>query len=489
MDRRRGRRQRSWTGALVVFAAVSGLTLSACNGSNARAWPAQVADPKGPVAPSPDYTQACSVSGLDRSLSCLQVTLKAIDNARAREGVKPMVLPANFADLAVPEQLLVALDRERVDRGLRPFVGLSEALNANARRGAEAGGVPPVPGPPWSSTRAQWTGAVANGLDADYVWMYDDGPGRGVPRCDEAGDRGCWADRHIVLDDFGSAATLVMGAALDPTGDRSAGDRGGPSLAATLATRPDAPSDLVYTWDRAVAAMGAGTVTAREAVPADTSATHIPDPARTAPPNPDYPHVCGEGVDSSDQCLQSALQAVNNARAAEGVKPMVLTPGFDRLTVPQQILVVVDLERVDRGLAPFVGLTAALNGNAEQGADVANDPPDPGPGYEVVDTIWAGGSSNGLDADYGWMYDDGPGSTNLDCPSSGGSGCWGHRHAILDDFGSVGTLVMGAALTPSGDTSQGDGGGPSLAATLAVMPASPGSYVFTWAQAQAGPAG
>ena len=34
-----------------------------------------------------------------------------------------MVLPADFARLTVPEQLFVAIDRERVDRGLAPFTG------------------------------------------------------------------------------------------------------------------------------------------------------------------------------------------------------------------------------------------------------------------------------------------------------------------------------------------------------------------------------
>ena len=92
---------------------------------------------------------------------------------------------------------------------------------------------------------------------------------------------------------------------------------------------------------------------------------------------------------------------------------------------------------MDRGLPPFTGLTAGLNANAQRGADIANDPPDPGTDYDVVDTEWAGGSSNGLDAVYGWIYDDGIGSGNLDCPKGGGAGCWGHRHGILDNFGTV----------------------------------------------------
>ncbi|MFN2608875.1 MAG: hypothetical protein ABR511_13475 [Acidimicrobiales bacterium] len=470
----------------VAVAAVAAVGLAACSGSGpATSSPTHIADPRRGLAAKPDYSEACSPSGLDRSLPCIQVTLAAVDQARAKEGVKPMLLPADFADLSVPQQLLVALDRERVDRGLPPFVGLSAALDSNAQAGADAGDVPAEPGAPFVSTDAEWIGAVANGLDAAYVWMYDDGPGSGVPRCAKAGDDGCWADRHIVLDTF-DAGSLVMGAAVNPTADSDPDDRGGSSLAATFGTRPGPPTDLVYTWAQALADTAAGTVTPRADAPTNGSATHIPDPARTVPPLPDYISACSDGIDTSDGCLGATLQAVNNARAAEGVKPMVLPPGFGRLTVAQQILVTTNLERVDRNLPPFEGLTAALDGNAQVGADIANDPPDPGQAYSVVDTIWAGGSANGLDADYGWMYDDGPGSTNLDCPKSGGSGCWGHRHGILDDFGTVGTLVMGAALNATADTNQGDTGGTSMAATLAVVADPPPAYAFTWAQGQAG---
>jgi hypothetical protein len=166
---------------------------------------------------------------------------------------------------------------------------------------------------------------------------------------------------------------------------------------------------------------------------------------------------------------------------------MVLPAGFASLTVPQQLFVAVNLERVDRGLPPFAGLTAALTANAQRGADIANDPPDPGKDYDVVDTEWAGGSSNGLDAVYGWMYDDGVGSGNLDCPKGGGPGCWGHRHGILDDFGTVGTLVTGAALNPTSDTGD-DKGGPSMAASLAITSKPVPGYTYTWAQATGSPA-
>ena len=63
----------------------------------------------------------------------------------------------------------------------------------------------------------------------------------------------------------------------------------------------------------------------------------------------------------------------------------------------------------------------------------------------------AGGSSNGLDAVYGWMYNDGFNSGNLDCEHRGAAGCWGHRKGILDDFGSGPNLAMGAAIAVNSD--------------------------------------
>jgi hypothetical protein len=161
---------------------------------------------------------------------------------------------------------------------------------------------------------------------------------------------------------------------------------------------------------------------------------------------------------------------------------MVLPAGFAQLSTPDQLFVAVNLERADRGLPAFSGLTSGLNTNAQKGANDANDPPDPGSGYVLDDAEWAGGSANGLDAVYGWMYDDGYNSGNLDCLHRGGAGCWGHRKGILDDFGSGPNLVMGAAIDTTGDHHGGDNGGTSMAVTLAVAGAPAHSLQYSWSQ-------
>jgi len=453
---------------------------TACAGA-ASTSTSGVADPVASVNPVPNYLNECAPAGLDDTPPCLQMALAAIDAARAKEGLGPMVLPSSFVRLTVPEQLFVAVDTERLDRGLAPFVGLSVSLDSTAATGARRAEAPPAPPAEegYRTVSTDWIGGIANGLDADFQWLYADGPGSGLPDCSSIGGPGCWYDRHTVLDRFGTGS-LVMGAGLDPTGDTSPGDKGGASLAAVFAATSHTGTYL-YTWREAVAAEGHGLLRPLRSLPADESPTGIADPRHNVAPDPDYTRLCQPGgVDDSPACLDGVLAAVNHARALEGVRPMVLPPGYASLSVPDQIFVAVNLERVDRGLPPFVGLTAALDANAAAGAAKANDPPDPGSNYTLVDGEWAGGSSNGLDAVYGWMYDDGLDSGNLECERAGASGCWGHRKGILDDFGSGPDLVMGAAIDPTGDTNPGDRGGTSMAATLAVDDRRPGPLVYTW---------
>jgi hypothetical protein len=475
---RKARRCASSLGAALTLAVL----LAGC--STAGHAGSGLADPAQSVSPDPDYPETCAPVGADTTSPCLRLTLDAIDAARAKEGMGPMVLPADFGRLSVPEQLFVAVDRERVDRGLAPFTGLTTALDAGAQKGAVTARLPARPGPAYGSVTTEWIGDVDNGLDADFEWLYNDGLHSGVPGCSGSNSAGCWADRQIVLDRLGSGH-LVMGAAYDPTGDTSSEDRGGASLAATFAVTARA-GPYAYTWRQALAAMSAGRLRPLRAVPPSESNTGIGDPPHNVAPVPDYTRLCGDGgIDTSPSCLDAVLDAVNHAHLLEGIRPMVLPTDFAQLSVPDQLFVAIDLERVDRGLPVFGGLTTTLDHNAQRGADDANDPPDPGASYDLDDAEWAGGSANGLDAVYGWMYDDGFDSGNLDCLHRGAAGCWGHRKGILDDFGSGPNLVMGAAITVAGDTHRGDKGGTSMAVTLAVAGAPQQAFTYSWAQVAA----
>ena len=270
------------------------------------------------MSPTPDYPNICAPVGADTSSFCLRLTLAAIDAARADEHVRPMRLPSDFAQLTVPEQLFVAIDRERVDRGLTPFPGLSAALDHDAAKGADSAQLPPRPGRAYSSVDTEWIGDVANGLDADYQWMYDDGPDSGVPGCSGGQTSGCWGDRDIVLGRFG-AKHLVIGAAFDPTGDTSTDDRGGSSLAATLAISSSAAGPYAYTWKEALAAMSAGTLPPLRSIPASESDTGIPDPRGNVAPVPDYT-ACAPATESTTPpgaSARSSPQSITLMRSSE----------------------------------------------------------------------------------------------------------------------------------------------------------------------------
>ena len=125
------------------------LVLAGCSGGGLPG--SGLANPPQSIAAAPDYPNMCAPVGADTSLTCLRLTLQAIDAARGREGLRPMVLPSNFPRLSIPEQLFVAINRERADRGLAPFMGLVTALDVHAQQSAEAAQLPPRPGHPYAT--------------------------------------------------------------------------------------------------------------------------------------------------------------------------------------------------------------------------------------------------------------------------------------------------------------------------------------------------
>ena len=181
------------------------------------------------------------------------------------------------------------------------------------------------------------------------------------------------------------------------------------------------------------------------------SSSQIPVPANSIPPSPNFNTVCAaSGADSTAPCLAVTLMAINNARHSEKVPNMVLPAGFANLSVPDQLLVAINSERTARGLQPFASLVSSLNAASQKGALSDSDPGSPGKKFSSWNGEWAGNVSNGLEADYLFMYDDGTNGPNTDCPGPGAPGCWAHREGILEYFGRNGRLEMGAAFIISG---------------------------------------
>jgi hypothetical protein len=187
------------------------------------------------------------------------------------------------------------------------------------------------------------------------------------------------------------------------------------------------------------------------------------------------------------------LSSIDSARAQEGVGPMDVTESqFDGLPVTEQLFIVINDERIDRGLPPVTDMTTQLNSYAQSGADAGTDPSFPSAvtgGAPVTwgGSVWAGGLSNVLEADYYWMYEDGFGgvlTSNIACNLlSLLTNCWDHRDVILSSYPSCSmgppVLSMGAAYSASGSAAG------SLAAIIVGSCAPPSDVTLTWGQVSA----
>jgi hypothetical protein len=166
----------------------------------------------------------------------------------------------------------------------------------------------------------------------------------------------------------------------------------------------------------------------------------LADPAANVPVPEAMSNACAAAPTLA--CQAATAAAIDVARAREGVAPLSLPAGFYTMRTVSQLLVVADLERTDRGLPAFVGLSPRLNRMALVGAVSKTDPD--GPAADTWGANLAIGYTSALQADYAWMYDDGVGSDNADCTPRDRSACWGHRQNILDGYGPH--PAMGAAV-------------------------------------------
>ncbi len=221
------------------------------------------------------------------------------------------------------------------------------------------------------------------------------------------------------------------------------------------------------------------------------------NPSKSLRPDPNFldQSSCYPGKDTT-ACNTLVLKAITHARTVlEKLGRMSFSlPAYEKLSPIEQLFVSADLERIARGLTPAVVLTKSLDKVAQQGAVADEDPPlsevpNPLPGggqFVALGANWAGGLDNALGADYGWMYDDGPGSDNGDCTKTNKTGCWGHRDNILGRYntksrcgGEHNVLAMGA-----GHVTKGKAFGDSETELFAgVCGPTPTDVVFTWATA------
>jgi hypothetical protein len=203
-------------------------------------------------------------------------------------------------------------------------------------------------------------------------------------------------------------------------------------------------------------------------------------------PAPYFVRTCATQGGNSPACIKQAVAAIEHARSFEHMKQqaLILPDDYRQLSVAEQTFVVTNLERVDRGLRPYAGLTSHLDSVAHDAAVGRVDPSLStylmhAMHINAVGSIWAS-DFGPLSSDYDWMYNDGyskSGSTNIDCVRDNAPGCWGHRDNILYPETGFRALSAGAGTAqPAGS---------SIAEILVGgQDTSPG-YVYTWREALA----
>lgn len=193
--------------------------------------------------------------------------------------------------------------------------------------------------------------------------------------------------------------------------------------------------------------------------------------------SPCFPHLhSGDGhhrggplafsYNGSVACTELLITAVNDAQAAEQLRRLALPAGFLAMTVSQQLFVLVNLERISRGVPPLVGLSPYLSAAATSAAGRGEDPRfrsqygpvrvwlPPRGGYYAFGGTWSGGAVNAAAAVFAWMYDDGWGgranTPNGACTGPTSGGCWGHRDELLGEYSgtSCSDCIAGAGYTP-----------------------------------------
>jgi hypothetical protein len=212
-----------------------------------------------------------------------------------------------------------------------------------------------------------------------------------------------------------------------------------------------------------------------------------PNPSANYKPGP-LPSSCSSAPTGA-KCINAAVYYLNQARARLHLGPYKLPASFPKLAADRQVLILSNLDRVAYHLTPITGLTPALDRVARGGKPGnpgvldAGDPILIAPGVQTTSN-WAGGFPNIVMAYEAWMYDDGPGSGNLDCTATDHTGCWGHRQDVLAHLTAPGPSAMGVAA------GKDRSGRPSYAQLIAKGHSSYTSgYSYRWSQAVAAGAG
>ena len=293
---------------------------------------------------------------------------------------------------------------------------------------------------------------------------------------------GCWADRQIVLGRFGSRH-LVMGAAYDPTGDTSSEDRGGSSLAATLAASTQAGRLRLHleagpgVHVRRAAAAHCGRSPPRSPTPGSAIPRH------NVAPVPDYTRVCvAGGIDNSPACLDAVLarhQPRPRARrhpphgAAGGLRPAEHPRPALRRRQPRE-----GRPRAPGLRRPHRPRSTAMRSGAQ--TTPTTRPTRARPTTSTTPSGPADRRTGSTPSTAGCTTTASTAATSTACtgapPAAGATARASSTTSVPGP-----TWSWARPSTSTGDTHSGDKGGTSMAVTLAVAGAPAHAFTYSWA--------
>jgi hypothetical protein len=244
-----------------------------------------------------------------------------------------------------------------------------------------------------------------------------------------------------------------------------------------------------------VATRGLANPPANQREPAVAAGTGICNAAGNRCPSPCFP--IGTFVyNASRACTDGILAGINQAQAAERLPGLVLPSNYFSLSATRQMFVLVNLERISRGVPPLVGLSPYLSSTATTAAGQSADPPfqnsygpvqvwapPSGNGNFAFGGAWGGGSVNAADVVFGWFYADGFGNGAAPfpgCTSPKGTMCWWHREELLGVNGFSGGTACPDCVAGAGYASLPGSAGESYTFLIVRPVQFPTPLVFTW---------
>ena len=160
---------------------------------------------------APSGLNKCNPRSATITSACKSGALADFNRARAKEGLRPMVLPSNFVSLKPIQQLLVLTNLDRRARGRAAFPGLNTTIDSYAQSGANRGRDPNFPS--WTRQGGSNWASTVNPFWTEFLWVYDDGIGSGNMSCTRTNTSGCWLHRRNVL--MGYTKPIVFGAGVN----------------------------------------------------------------------------------------------------------------------------------------------------------------------------------------------------------------------------------------------------------------------------------